>query len=86
MKRLQQLMDNYPAYTRLWHRATGQCGVVIGWVVDADAAVSLRMDYGPGGCVVELPGVMAATKLAEDGEDWKIPPDEAAPGQSGASH
>lgn len=73
MKALQQLIENYPAYTKLWHRATGTAGIVIGWVIDADNTASLHMDYGPNGRMAELPGVMCAHKPAEDGEEWKNP-------------
>lgn len=86
MKALQQLIDNYPAYTKLWHRATGTAGIVIGWVIDCDNAVSLRVDYGPNGCHVKLPGVMSATKPAEDGDEWKNPEEGSNGSESSSSH
>ena len=71
-KRLKPLVAEWPLGIRVWHRADGRCGVLMGYFILIDGEVGFRVDYGSGGWSSEKPTSLQATKPAdEDGEEWK---------------
>ena len=71
-KRLSPLVDEWPLGIRVWHRADGRCGVLMGYFILIDGEVGFRVDYGGAGWSSEKPTSLQATKPAdEDGDEWK---------------
>lgn len=54
-KRLGPLVSEWPLGIRVWHRADGRCGVLMGYFILIDGEVGFRVDYGGAGGRVKNP-------------------------------
>lgn len=43
----KSLVENFPAGTLLFHRCTGDRGVVVGWIQRAGGEAMIMIDHGP---------------------------------------
>jgi hypothetical protein len=65
------LAKRYPTGTMLWHRASGERLVVIGYNVDAQGCALLECDGGRS-WGKQFPKSLSRTKPAlEEGDEWK---------------
>lgn len=74
LKELKAVMTHWPEGSRVWHRGSGQRGVVIGWLVSAGNVILIDVDYGnKGGITKELTCVLSGVPVSDgtDGEEWK---------------
>lgn len=57
-----RLSEKFPPYSEVWHKASGEKGIVQGWTVLSDMSETVRVDYGEG-CNFrdELPGCLQTT-------------------------
>lgn len=67
-----QLVMDWPPGTKVWHRASGKRGIVIGWEVREQGNCFVAIDYGAGPGA-DYPLCLSRTPVAEggDGEAWK---------------
>lgn len=54
------LRQQFPPFARVWHRASGDSGIVIGYVEYCDGTERVYVDHG-GGCVAEFPQALTLT-------------------------
>ena len=73
LKRLRPVMDEWPTGSQVWHRASGERGIIVEYAVDAIGCVMIVVDYGKGPWDKEIPCCLSATKISDgtDGDEWK---------------
>jgi hypothetical protein len=67
-----QLVMDWAPGTKVWHRASGKRGLVIGWEVREQGNAFVVTDYGSGACA-DYPLCLSLCPVPEggDGESWK---------------
>lgn len=70
---LASLATDFPAGTRVWHRANGKTGLVIGWEIRYAGNAFVILDCGAQGPSAEYAMCLSLEKVIEggDGEEWK---------------
>lgn len=73
LERLKRLMIMFPAGKRVWHRACGRRGIIMGYVLHTDGSVAVRVDSGTNGTSTDMPASLSKTKISDgsDGDEWK---------------
>lgn len=68
---IKDLVESYPPFTIVWHRASGQRGVVSEYNVDCVGCAMLFVAFGPDGCSKVQPGEVSLKPVPkEDGDEW----------------
>lgn len=73
LKRLRPIIDEWPVGTLVWHRASGNRGVIVEYTIDGTGCVMLLVDYNKGSWEKEMPYCLSGSKINDgtDGDEWK---------------